>query len=263
MTTSTSPDKSKRKRLLLSGGAVLFWLAVWQAVSMAVGQEILLVSPVSAFRRLLQLIREETFWKSVFFSLSRVTLGFLSAALTGVVCGAAAYRLDWFRALRAPPVFTVKAAPVASFVILCLVWTPSRSLSVVISFLMVFPIVYLNLLEGLCAVDRSLLEMAKVFRLSLWKRIRAVYWPQCMPYLMSAFRLSLGLCWKSGIAAEIIGLPDGSIGERLYQAKIFLQTDDLFAWTAVIIGISVAFEKAFLLLLQVGEGVYGETKGGK
>ena len=90
MTTSTSPDKSKRKRLLLSGGAVLFWLAVWQAVSMAVGQEILLVSPVSAFRRLLQLIREETFWKSVFFSLSRVTLGFLSAALTGVVCGAAA-----------------------------------------------------------------------------------------------------------------------------------------------------------------------------
>ena len=263
MTTFTSPDKPKYKRLLLSAGAVLFWLAVWQIASVAVGQEILLVSPVSAFRRLLELVREAAFWKSILFSLSRIALGFLSAALAGVLGGAAACRLEWFRALMAPPVFTIKAAPVASFVILCLVWVPSRNLSVVISFLMVFPIVYLNLLEGLSAVDHDLLEMAKVFRLSLWKRIRAIYWPECMPYLISAFRLSLGLCWKSGIAAEVIGLPDGSIGEKLYQAKILLQTDDIFAWTAVIIGISVLFENAFLRLLRAGERARKEGKGGR
>ena len=117
---------------------------------------------------------------------------------------------------------------------------------------MVFPIIYLNLLEGLGEVSIELREMAQVFRISPWKRIYAIYWPQCMPYFVSACSLSLGLCWKSGIAAEVIGLPDGSIGEKLYQAKIFLQTDELFAWTIVVIAVSVLFEKTFLFLLRAG-----------
>ncbi len=246
---------SRRKHLLASGGAALFWLALWQAASQAVGQEILLVSPVSVLRRLLTLVGEASFWGTVGFSLSRILAGFLAAALGGGIGAALAYRFPWIRVLLAPPVFAVKAAPVASFVILCLIWVPSRNLSVVISFLMVFPIIYLNLLEGLNETSRDLLEMAHVFRLNPWRRIRAIYWPQCQPYLVSAFSLSLGLCWKSGVAAEVIGLPDGSIGERLYQAKIFLQTEELFAWTAVIIAVSVLFEKVFLLLLRKGCGV--------
>lgn len=237
------------KTRLTTVGAVLFWLAVWQWVSAVIGQEILLVSPVSVLLRLLDLVMETGFWSSIWFSLVRISGGFLLAVATGILAAALAYRFQLVRILLAPPVFAVKATPVASFVILCLVWVTSRNLSVLIAFLMVFPIIYLNLLEGLRQTDPKLLEMAKVFRLSVWRKMLGIYLPQCGSYFLSACQVALGLCWKSGVAAEVIGLPDGSIGEKLYQSKIFLQTSDLFAWTVVIIAISVIFEKLFLWLV--------------
>ena len=140
----------------------------------------------------------------------------------------------------------VKAVPVASFIILALVWLDSRSLSFFISALMVFPPVYLNVLEGLRAADTRLLEMAQVFQVPFWRRAWGIYLPQVLPYFRSAAALGAGLCWKAGAAAEVIGLQAGTIGERLYTAKIYLQTPDLFAWTAVIVALSAGLGRLFL-----------------
>ena len=115
---------------------------------------------------------------------------------------------------------------------------------------MVFPPVYLNVLEGICRTDRRLLEMVRVFRVPLGRRLRGIYLPQVMPYFRTAVSLGLGLCWKAGAAAEIIGLPAGSMGERLYTAKVYFQTADLFAWTVTIVAVSVAFERLFLALVD-------------
>ena len=145
------------------------------------------------------------------------------------------------------PEYTV---PVASFIILALVWLNSQSLSLFISALMVFPPVYLNVLEGICRTDRRLLEMARVFRVPFGRRLRGIYLPQVMPYFRTAVSLGLGLCWKAGAAAEIIGLPAGSMGERLYTAKVYFQTADLFAWTVTIVAVSVVFERLFLALVD-------------
>ena len=152
--------------------------------------------------------------------------------------------------LLTPVVAVVKATPVASFIILVLIWVPSRNLSVVISFLMVFPIMYTNALHGIRSTDRQLLEMAQVFRIPRLRRVRYIYLSQMLPDLQAGFSLSLGLCWKAGIAAEVIGIPDGSIGEKLYQAKVYLETPDLFAWTVIIVVLSVLFEKGFLWLIN-------------
>ena len=154
------------------------------------------------------------------------------------------------RELLSPLVAAVKAVPVASFIILALVWLSSRSLSFFIAFLMVFPPVYLNVLEGIRQTDGKLLEMAKVFRVPLWRRMRGIYLPAVLPYFRTAVSLGLGLCWKAGIAAEVIGLPRGSLGEKLYNAKVYFMTPDLFAWTAVIVMVSVVFEKLFLRLVD-------------
>ena len=148
----------------------------------------------------------------------------------------------------------MKATPVASFIILALVWLDSRHLPVFISFLMVFPTVYLNLLEGIRQTDRKLLEMARVFHVPLTRRLRGIYLPQVLPYFRSAASLGLGLCWKAGIAAEVIGLPAGSMGERLYTAKIYFQTPDLFAWTAAVVAVSAVFERLFLRLVDALAG---------
>ena len=150
----------------------------------------------------------------------------------------------------APLVAAIKAVPVASFIILALVWLSSRSLTLFISALMVFPPVYLSTLEGIRRTDRQLLEMARVYRVPLSRRLAGIYVPQVLPYFRSAVSAALGLCWKAGTAAEVIGLPAGSIGEALYTAKVYFQTGDLFAWTAVIVTVSVIFERLFLRLVD-------------
>ena len=173
---------------------------------------------------------------------------------TGVVLAVAlaslAARFRWVRDLLSPLVAVVKAVPVVSFIILALIFFSSENLSLLISALMVFPPVYLNVLEGIGHTDRQLLEMARVFRVPLSRQLRGIYLPAVLPYFRSAVSLGLGLCWKSGAAAEVIGLPAGSIGEALYTAKVYFQTGDLFAWTAVIVTVSVIFERLFLRLVD-------------
>ena len=132
-----------------------------------------------------------------------------------------------------------------------LIWVISRNLSVVISFLMVLPVIYTNVLNGIQSTDGKLLEMAEVFDVSPWRRIKYIYMSSVLPYFRAGCSLGLGLCWKAGVAAEVIGIPAGSIGEKLYEAKVYLETPDLFSWTIVIIILSIAFEKVFLLLTDL------------
>ena len=126
-----------------------------------------------------------------------------------------------------------------------------------ISALMVFPPVYLNVLAGIDSADPKLLEMARVFRVPFRRTLKGIWLPQVLPYFRAAVSLALGLCWKAGVAAEVIGLPSGTIGERLYTAKVYFQTPDLFAWTAVILAVSVLLERLFLAGVDRLEGKVG------
>ena len=241
---------------------VLFWLLVWQGGSMALAAAypsgvLLLASPVRAAARLLELLPSPAFWQAVGNSSARIFGGFLiSCALAALLAALAAGR-PWLRDLLAPLVAVVKAVPVASFIILALVWLDAESLSLFISALMVFPPVYLNVLEGIRQTDLKLLELAQVYQIPLVRRIWGIYLPQVLPYFRSAASLALGLCWKAGAAAEVIGLPAGTIGERLYTAKIYLQTPDLFAWTAVILALAAGFERLFLAAVDAIVGKAG------
>lgn len=221
------------------------------------GGGLLLASPVQAVRRLLELLPSPVFWRAVGNSSARIFGGFLLSCGLALLLAALAAGRPWLQELLAPPVAAVKATPVASFIILSLVWLDACSLSLFISALMVFPPVYLNVLEGLRGTDPKLLELARVYRIPLGRRIRGIYMPQVLPYFRSAASLALGLCWKAGAAAEVIGLPEGTIGERLYTAKIYLQTPDLFAWTAVILILAAAFERLFL---AAADGLAGKAE---
>ncbi len=230
--------------------AVVFWLAVWQIASMVIHQDLFLVSPVRVVVRLGQLVTEGFFWSSIANSLLRIGGGFLLAVVSGVVLGALAARFRRVQELLAPLMLAVKSIPVASFIILALMLFSSRHLAVLISFLIVLPVIYTNVLAGIRSADRQLLEMARVFRIPAARRIRYIYLPQVLPYFLSACTVALGLSWKAGVAAEVIGMPEGSIGEQLQQAKIYLNTPDLLAWTVVIVLVSLGFEKLFLALIR-------------
>ena len=180
-----------------------------------------------------------------------------SAAAVVSACAALAARCRAVRELLGPLVAVVKAVPVVSFIILALFWLNTAALPLFISALMVFPPVYLSVLEGIGRADRKLLEMAKVFRVPWGRRAAGIYLPAVLPSFRAAVSVSLGLCWKAGAAAEVIGLPAGTIGERLYTAKVYFETGDLFAWTAVIVAVSVGFEKLFLRAVDALAGKAG------
>lgn len=250
----------RHKQFFQRLGAAAFWLAVWQCAAMAVGQEVFLVSPVQAVRTLLQLLPQAEFWQRVGFSSGRILLGFGLGVAVSIVLAVAAQAWHTADVLLAPVLQLVKATPVASFIILALVWVRGASLSVLISFLMVLPVLYGAVRTGIQSADPQLLEMTKVFHLPLGRRLRAVWLPALLPAFRQGCSVALGICWKSGVAAEVIGLPNGSIGDALYRAKITLSTGELFAWTFVIILLSAGFEKLFLLLLDcVTRAVTGEV----
>ena len=245
-----STPADKKIKTWQRAGAVVLALSVWQAASWAVGSALLLPGPVTVLGRLCALAVTAAFRRAVAFSFCRIAGGFALALVLAFVLALAAGRWPVVEVLLRPYVLAIKAVPVASFIILALIWLSSRTLPLFIAALMVFPPVYLNVLEGIRRTDASLLEMARVFRVPFSRTLRGVYLPQVLPYFRSAVSAALGLCWKAGTAAEVIALSSGSIGEKLYNAKIYFQTADLFAWTAAIVLISAAFEKLFLLLVD-------------
>jgi NitT/TauT family transport system permease protein len=243
---ATSSRSRKVAHLLLVVG---FWLVVWQVAAIAVHQDLLLVGPGAVLLRLGDLVRTASFWATVWYSFARIVAGFLLAAVAGVLGAALAATSRVADALATPLIAAVRSTPVVSFIILVLMWADAGSLATIISFTMVLPVLYTNVLDGIRHRDRSMLEVATVFDVPLLRRLPAIDVPAVLPFFIAGCKVGVGLAWKSGIAAEVIGLSQGSIGERLYQAKIFLSTADLFAWTLVIVALSFAFERLVVVVL--------------
>lgn len=242
--------KKGKRNLLQKSIIILFWLALWQFAAYFVDNTILLTGPVQVAEVFWENLRTPDFLKIIFYSFGKIGLGFFLAFLCGVVLGALSYRFVFLDEILAPVMLTLKSIPVASFVVLLLIWFGSARLSFFISFLIVFPNVYVNTNAGLQSTDARLLEMADIFEIRGWNRFCYIYRPSLMPYLSSCLKISLGMSWKSGVAAEVIGMPEFSLGERLYMSKIYLDTAGLFAWTVTIILLSFLFEKVVLYLLK-------------
>lgn len=210
----------------------------------------MLAAPLETAGELVSLLCSGSFYLIAGRSLLRIGLGFAAGFAGAVLLAFGSWRVSWAEEIMAPVMTLMKAVPVVSFAVLLLIWRGSSFLAVAVCFMVVLPNLYINLLEGMKDMDRQMLEMARVFRLPLWNRFFYIFRPALKPFLYSGLKLSLGMCWKSGVAAEVIGTPDFSIGERLYLSKVYLDTAGIFAWTGVVIGLSILFEKAVLRLLE-------------
>ena len=238
------------KKLLQRMGAIALALIFWQVAAMLIHQNILLVSPLQVAMRLTTIWREKDFFASLWFSFYHIVGGFFLGLCSGIVLAVLAARFRFMEQILWPWMATIKSVPVASFVVICLIWLSAKNLSIFISFLIVLPVIYQNVLTGLRSGDGKMEEMARVFHLPWYRRLRYVTLPKLRPFLLSACSITCGMAWKAGVAAEIIGTPNGSMGRQLYLSKIYLDTDDLLAWTVVIVAVSVLFEKLFLFVLR-------------
>ncbi len=230
--------------------AVVVWLLIWQLVTQLVDNSILLAGPWETLLALVERMRQGSLWLTVGCSLQRIGSGFMAGLVLGLLLAAIASRFPLLEELLRPFMALLKAIPVASFVVLFLIWWRSNVLAVAVSFCIVLPNFYVHTLEGIRNVDGKLLEMAQVLKIPAWNRFFYLYRPALKPYLDSAVRISVGMSWKSGVAAEVIGTPALSVGEQLYLSKIYLDTAGVLAWTAVTVLASMLCEKAVLALWQ-------------
>lgn len=224
----------------------LFWVAVWQILALLVASPLLLPGPGAVLLRLSELAVTGAFWRSAMLSLLRILCGAVAAVVLGAVLAVVCCRFPLADALLSPLLGMVRSTPVASFILLLLIWIGRDILPAVIVILMVLPVVWANVCAGIRSTDPILLRTARVFRFSPWRTLRRVYVPSVMPHFLSACRTSLGLAWKSGIAAEVLTVPAVSIGKMLYESKLYLETTDLFAWTAVVVVCSLVIEKVLM-----------------
>lgn len=230
--------------------SALFWLLVWQLASMAVGSQLLLPSPGAAAAALVRLAALPAFWRSAGASLLRILLGLLAGTAAALLLAAATCASPWARLLLAPLIRTVRAAPVASFILLVLLWVSRAAVPGVISALMVLPVVWESVTKAAEQTDPLLLELARAYRFGPWKTLRLVYVPSVLPHFAAGLNTAVGLAWKAGVAAEVICRPRLAAGTQIYNAKLALETPDLFAWTAVVIAMSLCLEQVMARLLR-------------
>jgi NitT/TauT family transport system permease protein len=252
MTISTT-----RAKIVKNIFVAVFWVAVWEAAALAVRKEVLVASPFTVLRRLWELGGTGEFWISAGGSVLRILLGFAIAVLLGILTACVTSRFEIVYSLFSPLMAVIKATPVASFIILALVWIETGNIPCFTSFLMVFPIIWGNVHQGIRQIDPGLKEVAKVYKMSRVKCLTKLYIPSVMPFFSAACTTGLGLAWKAGIAAEVLCTPKNSIGKELYSAKIYLETPDVFAWTLVVILLSFLIEKLLAYMIRKAVAGYG------
>lgn len=243
-------EKEKKHWNIKSVLIVLFWIIVWEVADRMVNNHIILVGPIHIVQALAEQVQQSDFWMICGASFFRIAIGFLLSFVVGFLMAVLCYRFKLLRDFLEPVMSLLKTVPMVSFVIMLLIWVGNQALTVYLSFLIVLPLIYTNTLAGFLNVDKEMLEMSETFRLSRWKKFIYIYRPSFMPFLISGCKVALGMSWKSGIMAEVLATPKPSIGREMYAAKSYLQTANLFAWTVVVIILSILFEKVFLFLLK-------------
>jgi len=250
--------KSKALKNLI---VLAFWLGLWWLLAEIVDKPLLLPDPPAVLQRLWVLVASAQFWAITATSLGRILVGAVAALVLGSLLALAGSRWSAVHGLISPLISVIKSTPVASFIILVLIWVGRDILPSVIVLLMALPVVWANVGEGIARTDVLLLEMAHIFRFSKAKTLRRIYIPSVMPYFISACRSCLGLAWKAGVAAEILTVPTVSIGKMIYESKLYLETLDLFAWTLVVIVCSLVIEK--VLMTAIGRLGRSYSAGGE
>lgn len=241
----------RMKAVAAAGAVAAFWLAVWMLVAALVAQPLILPGPGAVALALLRLVCDDGTWAILAGSGARILGGLALAAVCGGLLAGISVRSRAFARLVAPALSFVKATPVACVVVLLLIWLGSARVSIAAVFLMALPGVYFSLVEGLAQVDKPLEQMFRLHGVRGWRLFCAHTWREVLPFVLSCARAVIGMSWKAGVAAELIGMAAGTVGERIYQAKLLIETADLLAWTVLVVAASWACERVLVWLLRV------------
>ena len=250
----TSSTKNKINKILTAAGSLVFWVGLWQLASMAIGDEFFLPGPLPVLKEMLRLPGESAFFPALGMSVIRVLAGYIAGVLIGVILAVLTSLSPIVKGLFEPLLSVIRATPVVSFIILAFLLFDRSHVPSYIVILMVAPMIWANMSEGIGRVDKSLKEMVSLFRFKPLSALRHLWFPSLAPYFASSAVSAFGFAWKSGVAAEIICYPDVSMGKMIYNSRVALDSVSIFAITAYVIILSIIFEKILKTILA-GKGI--------
>lgn len=229
----------------------IFWIGIWEFAYYIIHKDLLLASPLQVLRKM-SMIAEPQFWTSAGMTVFRSMTAWMVATIMGTILAVLCRFSSMIKKLIDPVMSMIRSTPVASFIILALVWLGSSDAPILAGFMMSLPIVFSDVSEGIRSSDKNLMEMADMFRFGKWKTFMTVEVPAFMPLLAESCVTCIGLCFKATVAAEVIGVPRNAIGSMMYDAKKYMETDTLIAWTLVVILISIILENVLGKLIRKG-----------
>ncbi|NTW71623.1 MAG: ABC transporter permease subunit [Eubacteriaceae bacterium] len=244
-----------RVRMLKHVLALVFWLVLWHLAAVKVGSPIILPTPGAAFQKLLEMIPEKEFQLSVGTTMLRIAIGITLSSTVGIIAGVLCGLYRPIYEIISPVIAIIKAVPVISVSILILLWLSDSAAPVAVCFLLCFPAMWSNTLRGILETDKKLLEMAYLYKVGKCKIIRTIYMANLKPYVLSGLSISIGLGWKSTVTAELLSSSRYSIGRMIYNSKIYLVTEELFAWTLVVVVLSFLMEYMIGRIMKAAEGM--------
>ena len=229
--------------------SIFSFLALWDLYAHLTDNNFLMPSVKETAVSLYEILISGSFLSFVSVAFSRVITGLIYGIVIGIILAAICYKLDILKTAISPLISIMKATPVACIIVLLWIRFNYTEIAILVVFLMVTPIVWQNVYDGLNSIDGNMLEVTYVFELTTWNKIRALYLPTVLKYLLPAVITSIGMAWKAEIAAEIMTY--SNIGELIRDFKtVTFDTAAVFAWTIIIIAFSMIFETGTKLLLR-------------
>jgi NitT/TauT family transport system permease protein len=242
--------RGARRSVLWFLGGVLFLFLLWELAARISGSELILPGPLRVLKSFVLLGGAENFWYALGGTFLRVMLGILISVPAGIAVGLMA-GLDRRAGAFFRPLFSVIAAtPVMSVILIAFLWLGGERTPVFTAFLLVFPVMAANTIAGIRSADGKLRELFILYRLSLGEKLRFLYIPSLLPFILGGMESSLSLCWKVVVAAEVLVQPLRALGTGMQTAKARLETPELFAWTLGTVGAAALSQS--LLSLAVG-----------
>ena len=222
--------------------SIIAILAIWDAIALIVDDGYFMPGVSETTAALVKIVVSGEAFKVIFIALFRVISGLVLGIASGVILAALCHKFDIVSALISPIISIMKATPVACIIVLLWIRLNYTEIAIFVVVLMVLPIVWQNVYEAFKSIDKSLIEVADVFKISAKQRLKILVIPSILSYLLPATVTAIGLAWKAEIAAEI--MTNSNIGELIYDFKTMsYDTASIFAWTAIIVTLSILFEK--------------------
>ncbi|GAE88212.1 ABC transporter permease [Acetivibrio straminisolvens] len=231
------------KELIYTVVSIIAMLIIWKIVSVVVNKEVLIPSPEVTLREIIRIVESPAFFGSVLNTSKRAIIGFLIALGTGMLFGMLGGLFKAIYYLLRPFVLIIKAVPTMAMILLTLIWLESEKAPILVGFVVIFPIIYENVVQGIRNVDSKLVEMMKVYNINKLDTIKELYIPSIVSYLNGAMSAAAALNLKIVIAAEVLSQPKLSMGTSFQMEKANLNTAGVFAWSLIAIFMAGVFEQ--------------------